>query len=320
MDCRTALRHAPIACRRISEALVSKRLVLRFLACASRSRIALHGRLSMVQALRRTEDGSARREWARWAACAVCLLAFDASAVLRDFDGDKIDDAVDNCPKVINGISQDNQADADGDGIGDVCECGDFDGDGRVNSTDARLIQRCTVNEIPCAELCDVTADGKCNTSDARLIQRFAVGQLTKEGLRCAQKVGCHNGQHDPTELCEDALDPFCCLDCTPRNEDQSCDDDGIACTEDRCFQGRCQLTVLNDDLCEQPELDCRPRICTSHGCEIVVRPGATCSQEAGCCDCPAPTVCIPSGPFAKVCDPNGLCVCEPGLVPVPCL
>jgi hypothetical protein len=51
-----------------------------------------------------------------------------------------------------------------------------------------------------------------------------------------------------------------------------------------------------------------------------VVRPGATCSQEAGCCDCPAPTVCIPSGPFAKVCDPNGLCVCEPGLVPVPCL
>ena len=57
-----------------------------------------------------------------------------------------------------------------------------------MNTIDARLIQRCAVGELPCADLCDVTGEGDCNTVDARLIQRLAVGELTKDDLYCAQR------------------------------------------------------------------------------------------------------------------------------------
>ncbi len=101
-----------------------------------------------------------------------------------DRDADTVCDADDNCPDAENG----DQTDRDGDAIGDACECGDASGDGRVNSTDARLIQRCVVGQIPCGTLCDVTGEGACNTTDARLIQRLAVGQLAKGDLSCAER------------------------------------------------------------------------------------------------------------------------------------
>jgi hypothetical protein len=39
-----------------------------------------------------------------------------------DGDGDLIPDALDNCPTIPNGPSQDNQADQDADDVGDVCD------------------------------------------------------------------------------------------------------------------------------------------------------------------------------------------------------
>lgn len=81
-----------------------------------------------------------------------------------------------------------SENDTDGDGIGDTCECGDFDGDGRVNTLDANLIQRCSVGTIPCDGLCDVTGEGDCSTLDARLIQRLVVGELVKEDLSCEER------------------------------------------------------------------------------------------------------------------------------------
>ena len=112
-----------------------------------------------------------------------------------DSDSDGVPDVDDNCPVVANGPllpegGAENQLDADEDGIGDACECGDFDGDGLVNTIDARLIQRCSVGEIPCAPVCDTTGEGDCNTIDARLVQRFAVGELTKVDLHCSVKGG----------------------------------------------------------------------------------------------------------------------------------
>lgn len=103
-----------------------------------------------------------------------------------DADGDLVQDTNDNCIFAENP----GQEDANGDGVGDACECGDFSGDGLVNTTDARLIQRCAVGHFPCVELCDVNGDGVCNTTDARIIQRHAVGQIGEETLRCGQKNG----------------------------------------------------------------------------------------------------------------------------------
>ncbi|RZI82259.1 MAG: hypothetical protein EOP38_16555 [Rubrivivax sp.] len=100
-----------------------------------------------------------------------------------DSDGDHICDAKDLC----RGLAQKDitQADTDANGIPDECECGDVDGNGHVNSVDARLIQRCVVGEIGCAPLCDVNGDNKCNTTDARVIQQVAVGKFKASQLFC---------------------------------------------------------------------------------------------------------------------------------------
>ncbi len=64
--------------------------------------------------------------------------------------------------------------------------CGDFNGDGLVNTVDASLIQRYSVGTIPYGQKCDVNGDGECSAIDARLIQRHAVGEIAKEDLTCA--------------------------------------------------------------------------------------------------------------------------------------
>ena len=59
--------------------------------------------------------------------------------VLQDADGDHIIDSVDNCIYTFNP----DQADANGNGIGDLCDafiCGDANGDGSVNLGDAGYI------------------------------------------------------------------------------------------------------------------------------------------------------------------------------------
>ncbi len=62
----------------------------------------------------------------------------------EDADGDGIGDVCDNCPTVANA----NQADADGDGIGDVCDpCTDTDGDGYGNPGYAA--NTCTLDNCP---------------------------------------------------------------------------------------------------------------------------------------------------------------------------
>lgn len=105
-----------------------------------------------------------------------------------DADGDGICDTRDLCP----GLAQKDitQADTDANGIPDECECGDFDRNGRVNSVDARLVQRCVVGEVACSSLCDTNGDGRCNTADARLIQQVAVGKVKPSQLSCLFRTG----------------------------------------------------------------------------------------------------------------------------------
>lgn len=106
-----------------------------------------------------------------------------------DLDGDGVPNRVDNCVVVANA----DQSDRDEDGFGDACQCGDLDGDGRLRTTDARLIQRCVVQPaaLPCAGFpgtCDADGDRRCTTSDARLVQRAAVGQIAPSALACARR------------------------------------------------------------------------------------------------------------------------------------
>ena len=76
----------------------------------------------------------------------VCMPA-GGSAL--DLDADGIADASDNCPRVNNPT----QADANENGFGDACECGDVTGDGVANTVDARLIQRLSVGDLAAGDL-----------------------------------------------------------------------------------------------------------------------------------------------------------------------
>lgn len=113
-----------------------------------------------------------------------------ASAVpsLEDLDGDGVMNRLDNCVVVPNA----DQADADDDGLGDACECGDVSGDGRVDSTDARLIQRCVSGALSCEDLpgiCDVNNDDACTRTDAQRIQQAVVGAIAWDQIVCNEKT-----------------------------------------------------------------------------------------------------------------------------------
>lgn len=109
-----------------------------------------------------------------------------------DLDEDGVPDVVDNCPAVGNL----DQADGDGDGVGDACDAclntvpgatvdgqgcppvvpGDFDHDGDVDSTDFDLFAACISGPgIPYDEGCasiDLDADGDVDQSDFGIFQR----------------------------------------------------------------------------------------------------------------------------------------------------
>lgn len=100
-----------------------------------------------------------------------------------DFDADGVPDGIDNCPETANT----DQADLDGDGIGDVCD-DDIDGDGVANDDD-----NCPENANPGQE--DIDGDGigdvcdvECGTYESNNLpisispdESFAVYEATVE-------------------------------------------------------------------------------------------------------------------------------------------
>jgi hypothetical protein len=90
----------------------------------------------------------------------------------------------DNCPHVANPSQADRGgvgAGSSGDGIGDACQCGDVNGDGRVESSDLGLISRSLLTP-PTAlrtrpELCNVggspnPATQDCTIADVVILRR----------------------------------------------------------------------------------------------------------------------------------------------------
>ena len=97
-----------------------------------------------------------------------------------DLDGDGVMDGSDVCPVVFDP----DQLDTDGDGVGDACQCGDVNGDGITNLSDALAIARGQVNAAdPNFAHCDVNADGLCNITDALAIARGEVGSRPEAQL-----------------------------------------------------------------------------------------------------------------------------------------
>lgn len=88
-----------------------------------------------------------------------------------DTDGDSACDDVDTCVHYPDLV----QADTDGNGIGDLCECGDQGGaggsgvgfqDGRVNLSDIFAVNDAILDPGLVTDLCDTNEDGSCNLFD----------------------------------------------------------------------------------------------------------------------------------------------------------
>jgi hypothetical protein len=96
-----------------------------------------------------------------------------------DSDGDGLRDHVDNCPNAFNPDQTDGGGVGPGsgpDGTGNVCQCGDVDGDGFVTKADGTAVRAWLApgRGAPLArpELCDVNGDGACTGKDAHAIGR----------------------------------------------------------------------------------------------------------------------------------------------------
>ncbi|MEE8556504.1 MAG: hypothetical protein V3T14_01310, partial [Myxococcota bacterium] len=118
----------------------------------------------------------------------LITFALEGECDAPDTDGDGIPDSGtgapcqsgqrencdDNCPFEPNN----GQSDADGNGRGDLCECGNVNGDASLDIFDALAIAQGTLQppiaELPHPRACDVDNNGMCDIFDA-----LAVAQAT---------------------------------------------------------------------------------------------------------------------------------------------
>lgn len=82
---------------------------------------------------------------------------------IPDLDSDGVADSHDNCPSVPNP----DQADGDGDGLGDACDCiGDLDGDSAILAEDLIILLS---RWGPCPKTCDADLDDSGSIDGADL-------------------------------------------------------------------------------------------------------------------------------------------------------
>lgn len=109
----------------------------------------------------------------------VTTLHLDLVGAQPDADGDGVPDSSDNCPHAANADQLDRGgvgSAAPADGIGDVCQCGDVNGDGKVTTSDSVITARSLL--IPPTatmahpEKCNVGGNAACTTADVTIIKR----------------------------------------------------------------------------------------------------------------------------------------------------
>jgi glucose/arabinose dehydrogenase len=105
------------------------------------------------------------------------LIEGELFAIGIDSDGDGLIDPVDRCPA----FAASSQSDVDENGVGDLCECGDQNGDGTVDVNDLFAINHAIFNPELVTPLCDANGDDLCNVADvvAVNIDIFASGAVS---------------------------------------------------------------------------------------------------------------------------------------------
>jgi hypothetical protein len=112
--------------------------------------------------------------WLRVASQSAETGPFVLRATCRgaDADADGVADGADNCPRWPNAA----QVDSDQNGIGDACECGDQNGDGRVDTSDLVAINLALFDPALATPLCDANADERCDVRDISAANRKIFG------------------------------------------------------------------------------------------------------------------------------------------------
>jgi len=134
----------------------------------------------------------------------------ELDSLVRDADGDVLNDVVDNCRFRSNFPQLDRGGAADAtdplgsraDGIGDACQCGDMSGDGRATMEDARVLMRCFLNldacqgvglgGLPAAALdrCGVGGNPGCDSAEPIILLRSSLGLPPRVRQECPAAVG----------------------------------------------------------------------------------------------------------------------------------
>ena len=98
-----------------------------------------------------------------------------------DLDADGVEDALDTCPSHPNPA----QSDADGNGVGDACQCGDLDADLRVGALDVAALRtylaQPTLTPAAPGE-CEIAREGseeRCDLLDSVVLQRSIAGRAS---------------------------------------------------------------------------------------------------------------------------------------------
>ena len=131
-----------------------------------------------------------------WLGVLVAGLLSAYPAVAQDSDADGVPDSIDNCVFVPNPGQEDvgGLHGPPGDGIGDVCQCGDLDSDGNVDLLDAAIYQRDLAGLAPEASNLDScsTIGGRldCEPNDALALREALVGIAPGVAQVCEAAVG----------------------------------------------------------------------------------------------------------------------------------
>ena len=113
------------------------------------------------------------------------------AAATGDYDGDGVQDALDDCP--VEGNSA--QTDSGGlnttspDGIGNLCQCGDTSDDGQIDAADVSALRSFLADSLatlPAPQKCDVGGSAGCDLNDSVRLRRALAGSAPGISNVCA--------------------------------------------------------------------------------------------------------------------------------------